>query len=145
MKNNMKVIRGKLMTSAVNAIDALQKNQLVQFKAHGKEYVYACVGGKEHWAVPVEERDGLKKLMRIIRQLDEKSEGMEIDELIVRKFMSKYYRMRSDIFEAAHSLLVGYPDDETAEESRARIYRATEKMRSLDKLLSAANGRNKKR
>jgi hypothetical protein len=66
--------------------------------------------------------------------------------------MSRYYRMRSDILEMAHSVLVGYPyhdpDDETWEQrsgAAARMNRTTEKMQSLDRLLSAANRRNSRK
>jgi hypothetical protein len=152
MKNNVKEIKKQLIATAGNVIDELQHNQLVQFKARGQEYIYACTNGKEHWAVPVEERGGLKKLLHVIRQLERKIEGIEIDELTVIKFISRYYRMRSDILEVAHSAIVGYPyhdpDDETSEQSSAakvRINRTSEKMDSLDKLLRAANRRNSRK
>jgi hypothetical protein len=152
MENSIKKIKRELIATVGDLIDELQNNQLVQFKAQGKKYIYACIDGKEHWAVPVEERDSLKKLLHVIRQLDKKSKDIEIDELTAIKFMSRYYRMRSDILEVAHSAVVGYPyhdpDDETSEQSsaaKARINRTSEKMHSLDKLLSAANRRNSRK
>jgi hypothetical protein len=146
MKNTLETTKEKLLADVDDAISQLRKTQFVHFKARGKEYIYASIEGKEQWAAPFVEQDDLKKLLSGIRQFEEQIKGINIDELVAKKFLARYYRMQSDMLVAADSMLVGYHCN-TAEDGtvRERIDRATDKVHSLDKLLSKASCRNRKK
>ena len=61
---------------------------------------------EEYWSVPAGTLDGFKNLMTLIRQFDEEIDNVNLDEATATKFISRYYRMRSDAFTRASSLQV---------------------------------------
>lgn len=113
----------------------IQAKQLVHFESHGQEYIYACEEDKEYWSVPPGTRDGLEKLLKLIRQFEREMEHLELDEATAKKFVSRYFRMRTDQIITANCLSVDVSRWCSAEERTVlrRVKRAQAKMRSLVK------------
>lgn len=130
-------IKDELTSYVESEISDLADQQLVQFKSGGKEYIYARQEEKEYWSVPAEELDEFKNLMPLIWQFDKQIDNVNLDEATVTKFISRYYRMRSDAITRASSLQVEViPDKFHSAEQRgslARVEKARKKIQSIIK------------
>jgi hypothetical protein len=137
MVPNLEDIKDELTSYVESEISDLADQQLVQFNSGGKEYIYARQEEDEYWSVPAEELDGLKNLMTLIRQFDKQIDNVKLDEATATKFISRYYRMRSDAITLALCLQVDLiPHRFHLPEQRcsvARVEKAREKIQSIIK------------
>jgi hypothetical protein len=135
MEANMEDIKDELIFAVQSEIAELEAQQLVHFKSCSTEYVYARRDGKEYWSVPAEMLDEFKKLMTLIRQFDEQIDSVNLHEATATKFISRYYRMRSDVITRAQCLSVDvspryiYSAEEQC--SLARVEKARAKVQLL--------------
>jgi hypothetical protein len=136
MERNMDKIKDDLLGKVGFAMWQVQATQIVHFKSRGKDYAYASLEGKEFWSVPAEEHDTLQKLLKCIRQLEKQMDDLEPkDGVAANKFVSRYFRMRSDSVLAAGCLSVRItPNKRYLAEDRtalARLRKAAVKMELL--------------
>jgi hypothetical protein len=143
MYTNMEDIKDELTLAVEGEISELEHQQLVHFKSRGTRYVYARQDDKEYWSVPAEMLDEFKKLMTLIRQFDEQIDNVNLDEATATKFISRYYRMRSDVITRASCLSVEvishkfYSTEERC--SLARVEKAKAKMRLITRAAGIAD------
>jgi hypothetical protein len=140
MHANMEDIKDGLIAEVEGIMADLEAEQLVQFKSWGTMYMYARQYGKEYWSVPTETEDKFKMLMTLIRQFDEQIEKIDLPGALTPRFISRYYRMRSDLIIGAECLSVGvHPDKLYSPEERCSLARLR-KVKAKLQLLTRARG-----
>jgi hypothetical protein len=141
MHLNTDNIRQTLLVKMDRAICEIKATELVPFEIRGKRFCYAYSEGREFWKVPPEAREGLKKLLTLIRQFDRQIEDTKVDPLTARTFVSRYYRMQSEMLTEAEGLVCSTPQTDTSERMRMvkRMRLASEACRT------ATTGNNAKR